>query len=297
MLKLSVAAAAGASLLALFGSACSGEESSEAAAESKPATREISAKDFSPKNFDRSTIIDNAWFPLRPGTEFVWVGSTLEDGKRIPHRVVFIVTDLTKVVAGVRNVVTWDRDWRAGELAETEIALFAQDNAGNVWHLGQYPEEWENGKFVAAPAWFAGLKGARAGISMKAKPRLGAPAYQQGFAPDPVHWVDRAEVHRTGQKTCVPAGCYADVLVIREFEPDKPDSYQLKYYARAVGNVRVGWLGSKDEDHEVLALTSVRHLDQRAMARVRSELRKMEKRAYTVSKDVYARTSPMTRGR
>jgi hypothetical protein len=85
--------------------------------------------------------------------------------------------------------------------------------------------------------------------------------------------------------------------VTREFEPDKPDSYQLKYYARAVGNVRVGWLGSKDEDHEILALTSVRHLDQREMARVRSKVRKMEKRAYVISKDVYARTSPMAPGR
>jgi hypothetical protein len=297
MLKTSgIAAAAGASLLALFGSACSGEERSDAAA-GRPPSKEISAKDFSPKNFDRSTAVDNAWFPLRPGTELVFVGSTREDGKRIPHRELYIVTDLTKVVAGVRNVVIWDRDYRAGELAETEIALFAQDNDGNVWHLGQYPEEWENGRFVAAPAWFAGLKGARAGIAMKAQPRLGAHAYSQGFAPDPVHWVDRAEVHRTGQKTCVPAGCYASVLVTREFEPDKPESYQLKYYARGVGNVRVGWLGSKDEDHEVLALTSVRRLDQRAMARVRAAVRKLEKHAYVISKDVYARTPPLARRR
>jgi hypothetical protein len=28
-----------------------------------------------------------------------------------------------------------------------------------VWHLGEYPEEYENGKFVKAPAWLAGFEG------------------------------------------------------------------------------------------------------------------------------------------
>jgi hypothetical protein len=289
---LSVAAAA---VLAVVAVACTGEGSSEAARGGQPRSQDLSAKDFTRANFDHSTVIDNPWFPLRPGTQFVYAGSTLEDGKRVPHRTTFTVTDLTKVIDGVRNVVIWDRDWRAGELVETELALFAQDNDGNIWHLGQYPEEWEDGKLVAAPAWFHGLKGAKAGIAMKAKPRLGAPAYSQGFAPPPVHWVDHAELHRKGVRTCVPVACYDDVIVTREFEPDKPQAYQLKYYARGAGNVRVGWLGKNDQDHEVLVLTAVRHLGPRGLAHVRKEALKLEARAYKISKDVYARTSPSTR--
>jgi hypothetical protein len=65
---------------------------------------------------------------------------------------VFTVTDLTKVVHGVRNLVHWDRDYSQGQLLETELARFAQDDDGNVWHFGQYPKEYEEGKFVAAPA-------------------------------------------------------------------------------------------------------------------------------------------------
>ena len=292
-LKASLSAAA--ALLLLLATACSGDSGSEAVADAGAANREISARDFDPANFDRSTTIDNRWFPLKPGTQFVYTGSTVEEGERISHRVVFTVTDLVKPIAGVRNIVIWERDYRAGELVEAELALFAQDNDGNVWHLGQYPEEYENGKFVAAPAWFHGIKKARAGITMKAKPKLGAPSYSQGFAPPPVHWVDHAKTYRLHQKTCVRAGCYEDVVVIREFEPDKPQSYQLKYYAPSVGNVRVGWLGKKDQDREVLQLVAVRKLAGNGLARARAEALKLERHAYRISKDVYARTAPSKR--
>jgi len=42
------------------------------------------------------------------------------------------------MIAGVQTLVLWERDYIAGELGESEIAFFAQDNAGNVWELGEY---------------------------------------------------------------------------------------------------------------------------------------------------------------
>src|SRR5437762_12727749 len=101
----------------------------------------------------------------------------------MPRRLVSIVTDLTKVIDGVRTVVVWDVDYKDGQLAETEIAFFAQDNDGNVWLLGEYPEEWVAGKCVKAPAWLHGREAARAGIARKAKPQVGAPSYAQGSRP------------------------------------------------------------------------------------------------------------------
>src|SRR5215208_7515564 len=56
---------------------------------------------------------------------------------------------------------------------------------GNVWHMGEYPEEYENGEFEKAPGWLAGFKGAKAGIAMRAQPRLKTPSYAQGYAPPP----------------------------------------------------------------------------------------------------------------
>jgi hypothetical protein len=292
VVQASAAVAASLSLLTLAGCGGDADTSSAAAADAKP---EIRAEDFNAKRFDRSSnVVDNAWFPLKPGMQLVFDGTTLEEGERVKHRVIWTISDLVKVIGGVRTAVVWERDFRTGELIEAELALFAQDKDGYVWHLGQYPEEYEEGKFVAAPAWFHGIKGAKAGITMMAEPRLGTPAYKQGFAPPPVSWVDRGQVYKLGQQTCVPAGCYK-ALVIREFEPDKPGASQLKYYARGIGNVRVGWMGKKDVDKEVLMLTQIKRLDAAGRANVRNAVLTLERHAYKVSKNVYGKTAPMTR--
>jgi hypothetical protein len=285
------AATALAAALLLAVSACGSNSSPNVLAEAVPAN-EVTATDFDATNFSRSTEVDNKWFPLRPGTQLWFQGSTREDGRRVVHRQVFTVTDLIKVVDGVRTVIMWDRDYSEGELVEAELAFFAQDNNGNVWHLGEYPEEYENGKFVKAPAWLAGLKGAKPGIEMRAKPRRGTPSYSQGYAPPPVNWVDNGKVHKAGFQACVPAGCYHDVVVTREFETGKPDAFQEKYYAPGLGNIRTGWAGAKDVDKEVLVLVRVAHLGPAALGRVRAKAFALEDHAYKISKDVYGRTRP-----
>src|ERR687897_128434 len=93
-----------------------------------------SGKDFERAQFDNPTHIDNRWLPLRPGTQLVYEGSAIVDEEgRQTRRVVTIVTDLSKVIDGVRTLVIWERDFTAGQLSEPELAFFAQDNAGNVW--------------------------------------------------------------------------------------------------------------------------------------------------------------------
>jgi hypothetical protein len=256
-----------------------------------PAPLAVTAEGFDPGNFDRSAVIDNKWLPLKPGTQSTYQGSTNEDGETIPHQLVSTVTDLTKIVHGVRVLVVWEQDRRGGKVEEAELAFFAQDRHGNVWHLGEYPEVYEDGKIVEVPAWVAGRKGARAGIAMKAKPKLGSPDYAQGFAPPPVNWVDRAEVYKEGVKTCVPFGCFDDVLVTREFEVGKPEAYQLKYYAPGVGNVRTGWMGRNDKDHEVLRLVRRTQLSQQGLKAARGAALRMEARAYRIRKAVYGATT------
>lgn len=248
-------------------------------------------EDFNPSNFSRSTIIDNEWFPLKPGRRVVYEGFTNEEGRPVPHRLISTVTDLTKVIDGVRTVVIWETDYAVGKLVETEIAFLAQDNDGNVWRLGEYPEEWENGKFVKAPAWIHGRDGARAGISMQAKPRKGTPSYSQGWAPA-VSWTDRGVVDQVGQKVCVRLGCYEDVLVIAEFNKEEPDAYQLKYYARGVGNIRTGWRGKGEKVQETLDLVELTQLDAAALAQARAAALKLDQRAYSLSRKAYSGTPP-----
>jgi len=169
----------------------------------KPDAPEKEFEDFNRDNFDRSTKIDNPWFPLKPGMRWVHTGSTTERGKRVAHRLVTVVTDLTKVLDGVRTVVVWVEDYKEGKLDEAELAFYAQDKDGNVWAFGEYPEEYFNGRMIRAPAWIHGLNESLAGIMMPAAPRLNTPGYSQGWAPS-VLWTDRGKVDQMGQKTCVP---------------------------------------------------------------------------------------------
>jgi hypothetical protein len=282
-------------LVALFATACGTQSASQSAQNGSERTQAEpltgSAEDFERAGFDNPTHIDNKWLPLKPGTQLVYEGSAIVEGRQ-SRRVVTTVTDLTKVIDGVRTLVIWERDYTAGQLSEPELAFFAQDDDGNVWLVGEYPEEYEDGKFDKAPAWISGQKGARAGITMKAEQRPGAPSYAQGYAPPPVDFSDRARVYKMDQKTCVPVDCYENVLVTEEFNPGEPGAYQLKYYAPGVGNVRVGWRGEKEEERETLELVDYRHLSSEAMAKVREAAMEMDRRAYERS-EAYRETPPI----
>lgn len=251
-----------------------------------------SLPEFDAGSFVRPTQIDNRYMPLVPGTRLVYEGTTIEDdGTAVPHRIVINVTDLTKVIGGVRTLITWDLDYSDGELVEAELAFFAQDSSGTVWRIGEYPEEYENGEFVAAPTWIHGFQDARAGIMMQANPQAGTPSYAQGWGPA-VQWTDRGQVDAVGQKTCVPAGCYEDVLVIAETSAAEPDAEQLKYHAPGVGNVRVGWRGAGEKTRETLELVRVERVDATGLAEMRAKALELERSAYERSAAVYANTPP-----
>lgn len=242
--------------------------------------------------FADSTTIDNAWFPMPPGTQLVLQGKANTDEGRVSRKVVFTVTDLAKVIDGVRSVVVYEQDYTAGELEEAELSFFAQDDTGTVWLMGEYPEEYDGGKFDKAPTWISGLAEASAGILMKAAPVIGGPSYAEGWGPA-VGWNDRGRVFETNSKTCVPVHCYDGVLVIDEFNRDEPDAHQLKYYARGVGTVRVGWAGAREDEQEALELTRFVKLSPALLAQVRGKALALDRHGYVVSKDVYAQTAPI----
>lgn len=241
-------------------------------------------------DFDNPTRIDNRYFPLAPGTEWVYEGSVTEAGERTPHRVVFTVTSLTKVINGVKTRVAWDRDFADGELVETELAFFAQDDDGNVWRLGEYPEEWEGGEFVGAPdVWITCMAGARGGIHMLEDPEVGD-AYVQGKVPS-IEFLDVAEVADRGLENCVPVGCFERVLLTHETSPlDAAGGVQTKYYAPHVGLVRIGAIGGDAQERMTLRSRTV--LRGENLEEVNQEARRLDRRGHRID-DVYARTAPV----
>jgi hypothetical protein len=266
-----------------------------APAPTAPAARgggeEATDRDFDRRNFSRSTRVDNRWSPLVAGTRFVYEGRANRGHGRRRHEVITTVTDLTKVIDGVRTVVIWEQDINAGRLLEAELAFQAQDDDGNVWNLGEYPEEYEGGQVDGAPdTWIAGVAGARGGIMMRAAPRPGTSSYRQGFAPA-IEFDDRAKVLRVGLRDCVPVRCFTNVLMTDETNPNEPaDGHQRKSYAAGIGTIRAAPAGGSER--EVLVLTRVERLGPAALAGVRRQALEADRRGYTVSRRVYGRTPP-----
>lgn len=282
----------------LLASACGDDEASPQPTDTAEATPQPTAsevpepefQEFDAANFSESTVIDNEWYPLQPGTKWVFEGTTTERNEVIPHRLEFTVTDLTKEIQGVRTVVAWIEDFSDGELIEEEIAFYAQDNDGNVWYFGEHAEEYEEGEFVKASTWITGYEDARAGIRMWADPQPGIPLYYQGWGPA-VEWSDYAQVDQVGQETCVPVGCYTNVLVLAESSLDEIDIYQIKSYATGIGEVQVASRGDA-ESIEELELVERTQLSPDALAAVRAQALALEANAYEISEDVYANTAP-----
>lgn len=240
------------------------------------------------RGFPAVPKVDNRMFPLVPGTRFSYQGTLVADGSAAGHSVVFTVTDLTKMVAGVRTVVALDQDFLNGRLQEQELAFFAQDASGNVWNYGEYPEEYTHGRFTGAPdTWINGTGGAHGGIHMLARPAPGA-QYTEGRVPA-IEFYDVSRVIRTSSVSCGSAPCPRNVLVVDEWSPNDPaGGHQIKYYAPGVGLIRVGARGG--DSQEYLHLVAVSHLGPSATVRVRAAALAMEARAYRVSA-VY-RTTP-----
>jgi len=235
---------------------------------------------FDASAFAQVPKVDNVHLPLSPGMQYLYDGTAVgDDGKPHPHRIETTVTTLTKSVDGVAALVLFDRDLEDGVLQESEIYFEAQDRDGAVWNLGEYPEEYTDGRLTGAPkGWLGGVAGAHPGMSMPAHPQTGTPTYAEGIAPS-AGFKDCATVVDTGRHTCAGASCYDGVVVIDEYAPlQAGDGHQQKFVAPGVGNVLVGAAGGTDP--EALHLTSAKRLCADQLATVDGLALQEDQRAY-----------------
>jgi hypothetical protein len=197
------------------------------AAPSSPAAGTPYAPEIDPADF--TTRIDNRYWPLQPGTTFVYDGTS--DGEKEHNEVA--VTSQTKTSLGVRCVVVRDTVTVDGELTEDTLDWYAQDKTGNVWYFGEESKSYENGKVASTEgSWEAGIDGAQPGILMPADPKVGDEYRQEYYAGEAE---DMAAVLKLGGSVTVPYGTFDDVLVTKEWSPLEPDVVEHKTYAPGVG--------------------------------------------------------------
>ena len=184
---------------------------------------------------DFTTEIDNPYWPMRPGSRWIYRETDTTGGRQ---KVVVTVTRRTKTVAaGIKARVVRDVATEHGKPVEITEDWYAQDKAGNVWYLGEDVRNYRNGKLADRHGSFeAGVRGAQAGVVMPADPRPGL-AYRQEYFKGEAE--DRAAIVARGDdRVQVPAGFFAkDVLMTRELARTEPKTEELKFYVRGIGEV------------------------------------------------------------
>jgi hypothetical protein len=192
-----------------------------------------------------STKIDNPWMPMPEGTRWHFVGHTAGG----TERTVVTVLLTTKVVDGVRTRVVHDVTRTGkGRLLEDTYDWFAQDRRGNVWYFGENTKSYGGGTVSHAGSWQAGRHGARAGIVMKAHPRVGD-AYRQEYRKGVAE--DQARVLSRAGAADVPYGSLRGLLKTKDFSRLEPGADEVKYYAKGVGVVLENALHEKDRNELV----------------------------------------------
>ena len=185
---------------------------------------------FNKSNFHNSLKIDNMYLPLIPGVTMIYNGTS--DGD--PTRDVFVVTNDTKEILGITARVVHDDGYTKGKHEETTNDWFAQDDNGNVWYMGEFTTDLSN-KGSHEGSWEAGVKGAKAGIVMEAKPNVGD-TYNQEFAKGVAE--DKGTVLSLNETVSVPFGTFSNVLKTKDFSPLEPDIVENKYYAQHLGQIK-----------------------------------------------------------
>lgn len=197
---------------------------------------------------DFTTQIDNPYWPMRPGSRWVYRET---DSEGAVQRVEVTVTPKTKRIAnGIEARVVRDEVTENGSPVEVTDDWYAQDSAGNVWYLGERTTEYQNGRPTTnAGSFEAGIDGAQPGIAVRAKPEAGMTYRQEYYAGEAE---DRAEVVSTNEQAEVPLGHFTEVLMTRDLNPLKPKILEFKFYARDVGPVlAVAVSGGSDREELV----------------------------------------------
>jgi len=198
---------------------------------------------------DFAAEIDNKYFPLQPGTTFLYRGT--QEGKA--RRVSVFVTHKIKMILGIRATVVLDQVLVDGKPEEKTFDWYAQDKHGNVWYLGEDSSDYVNGKWVRSDgSWETGVDGAKPGIVMEADPSSGDLYRQEYYAG---HAEDMAKVLGTDASVAVPYGRFDHALETSEWTPLERGVIEHKSYVRGVGNVRTVMVKGGAEEERLVSIT------------------------------------------
>ena len=215
-------------LLVAASAACGGGGSKSAAP-----TRSLphGSKPFKVDPAGFTTEIDNRYWPMKPGSHWVYRET---DAAGDVRRNDVVVTRKRKTIMGIKAIVVHDTVRQGGRLTEDTFDWYAQDSEGNLWYLGEDTTEYHGRTKTKEGSWEAGVDGALGGVVVPAHPKPGL-RYREEYYKG--HAEDGAAVLTRHAHAKVPHGTYDNVLQTRNFSPIEPNVVEEKFYAPGVGVV------------------------------------------------------------
>ena len=179
-----------------------------------------------------SPNVINPWYPLIPGTVFVYAG--VKDGKAALD--IYAPSARTKRIDGVTTRVVEDRLFLNNHLAERTTDYYAQDKCGNVWYFGEDTVEVSPSGRVTTPAgsFHAGVRGAQPGVYMQANPQIGREFRQEWLRGQAE---DQFRASSYSARTKVPYGHFSHLLKTTETSALEPGIIGIKLYRKGVGEL------------------------------------------------------------
>ena len=179
-----------------------------------------------------SAHVDNPWFPLTPGTTYIYRG--VKDGHTA--RDVLTVTHRTAMIDGVPCVVVKDRLYLDGRLEERTTDWYTQDRKGNVWYFGEVTAQLDASGKVRAPKAVGEPASTRRSPVSTCQPTRTADS-RDGRSSSR----DRPRI-TSGYSVCVrgvrvPYVTSRHALLTEEWTPLEPGVLDHKLYVRGIGTV------------------------------------------------------------
>ncbi len=275
----------------LLVSACSGSGTKDEGLATGPNNEGTKIK-FDPANFVDPTLSTNLYHPLKPGTQWVYGGSTEVGSRTVPHGIIVTITDVIREIDGVPTVAMLGESTDSGEIAQVGMDYMALDKDGNVWILGGYDEDFEGGEYTNIDtAWLGAGDGQIVGVLSPGDVTIKTPRWFIGQAPEEAGSV--GEPVRVGVRECVSFGCFDNVRVVQEGNVGAPDN-EDKYYAPGVGVIKnVPLNASLHQDR--FELLNFRELSAESLAEASQTVLSIEAHALETAPEVFADAPPARR--
>jgi hypothetical protein len=202
------------------------------------------------KSANYAKTIDNPYFPLTPGTTYLFNGT--KDKSQLINEVV--VTKKTRKIMGVTCVEVDSTVTVDDNLAEKTIGWYSQDKQGNVWFFGEDAKQYStSGKVTGTAGTFlAGSNSALPGIVMQANPTTDLSYRQDSYKG---HAEDMAQVLSLTESVNVTYGSYDNVLMTKEWSPLDAKVVENKWYAKGVGLVMSKTVQGGNEEMQLTSVT------------------------------------------